>query len=274
MKDKLLLLIKGVLLGMALIIPGISAGTMAFITGLYSPLISFLSTAQSIIFKKEFGKLNRLFFNLLPVFIGVFLGLIFTIQWVYSLVTAFPVLSYSFFSGIILASVPFLLKQTKINIHNIWILFLSAVLSCALSYFNPASFSSHFWLFLSVYLSGLAMLLPGVSGSYILILMGTYKEVLGLLKSFTTISLLILFIAVFSLFSCSKWIQYLLERYRNYTMICLTGLTLGGGIGVFPLKSIEELQQSGQINVILLFAAIFLVFMIQYLCRMFRNEKK
>ena len=273
MKDKFLSLIKGILLGMALIIPGISAGTMAFITGLYAPLISFLSTAPSAIFKREFVKLNRLFFNLLPVFSGALLGLVLSVQWVYSLITAFPVLSYSFFSGIILASVPFLLKQTKINIHSLWILFLAAGLSFVLSYFNPVSLSSYFWIFLSVFLSALAMLLPGTSGSYVLILMGTYTEVLGLLKSFSTMSLLILFVAVLSLLSCSKWIQYLLDRFKNYTMICLTGLTLGGGMGVFPLKSIEEFQQRGIKSTILLLIGVLLVFIIQCLWNYFSTRK-
>ena len=269
MKDKLLSLIKGILLGMALIIPGISAGTMALITGLYPPLISFLSETQSAVFKRKFQKLNPLFFNLLPAFTGILIGLILTIQWIHSLITAFPILSHSFFAGIILASVPFLLKKVKINTHSASILFLSAGLSFSLSYLNPAPISSDFWIFLSVYLAVLAMLLPGASGSYILILMGTYTEVLGLLKSVSIASVLVLGTAVFSLFSCSKLIQYLLDRYKNHTMLCLTGLTLGGGMGIFPLKSIEEFQQKGLKNLILLFIGVFLVFSVQYLQKCF-----
>ena len=273
MKDKLLSLMKGVLLGVALIVPGISAGTMALITGLYSPLISFLSTTQNFIFKRQFLKLNYLFLNLLPVFIGVFLGLTLSIQWVYSLITSFPILSYSLFTGIILASIPFLLKQAKINFHNMWILCLFTLLSFALSYFNPVSVSSNLWIFLSVYLAALAMLLPGTSGSYILILMGTYSEVLGTLKSFSLKSVFILFIAVLSLLSCSKLIQYLLDRHKNYTMISLIGLTLGGGVGVFPLRSIEQFQQHGLESFILLFIGICLIPIVQYLWQYFSSRK-
>ena len=273
MKNNFLSLMKGALLGMALIIPGISAGTMALITGLYSPLISFLSNTQSAIFKREFLKINHLFLQLLPVFIGTFLGLTFAIQWVYSLITTFPILSYSFFSGIILASVPFLLKQTSMNIHSLWVLILFTLISFSLSYFNPISVSSDVWIFLSVYLATLAMLLPGTSGSYILILMGTYTEVLEILKNFSIKSLFILGVAVLSLLSCSKLIQYLLDRYKNYTMICLTGLTLGGGIGVFPLRSTEAFQQKGLESFTLLFIGIFLVFIVQYLWRYFSSRK-
>ena len=272
MKNKLLSLIKGCLLGMALIIPGVSAGTMAFITGLYSPLISFLAETQNAIFKRKFKKLNPLFLNLFPVFTGILLGLILTIQWIHSLITIFPILSYSLFAGIILASVPFLLKQTKMNVHSLWILFLSAGLSFALSYFNPVSISSYFWIFLSVYIAVLAMLLPGASGSYILILMGTYTEVLGLLKSVSTTSVLVLGTAALSLLSCSKLIQYLLDRHKNSTMICLTGLTLGGGMGVFPLKSIEEFQQKGLKSFTLLFIGVFLVFSVKYLQKYFSQQ--
>ena len=273
MKDKLSSVIKGLLLGMALIIPGISAGTMALITGLYSPLISFLSTAQSFIFKTQILKLYRLFLSLLPVFIGIFLGLALSIQWVYFLVAKFPILSYSFFTGVILASIPFLLKQTKINFYNVWILCLFTLLSFALSYFDSVSVSSLFWIFLSVYLAALAMLLPGTSGSYILILMGTYSEVLEILNSFSIKTLLILLTAVLSLFSCSKWIQYLLNKHKNYTMISLTGLTLGGGMGVFPLKSIEQFQKNAWESFFLLFIGIFLIFIVQYLWNYFSLQK-
>jgi len=273
MKNNLLSLTKGIFLGIALIVPGISAGTMALITGLYSPLISFLSSIQSAIFKRNFFKINHLFIPLLPVFIGTLLGLVFAVQWVYSLITTFPILSYSFFSGIILASAPFLLKQTTINISSVWVLLLFTLISFSLSYFNPVSISSDVWIFLSVYLATLAMLLPGTSGSYILILMGTYTEVLEILKNFSTKLLFILCVAVLSLLSCSKLIQYLLNRYKNYTMISLTGLTLGGGIGIFPLKSSEAFRQRGLESFILLFVGIFLVFIVQYLWCYFSSQK-
>jgi len=273
MKNNLLSLTKGIFLGIALIVPGISAGTMALITGLYSPLISFLSSIQSAIFKRNFFKINHLFIPLLPVFIGTLLGLVFAVQWVYSLITTFPMLSYSFFSGIILASAPFLLKQTTINISSVWVLLLFTLISFSLSYFNPVSISSDVWIFLSVYLATLAMLLPGTSGSYILILMGTYTEVLEILKNFSTKLLFILCVAVLSLLSCSKLIQYLLNRYKNYTMISLTGLTLGGGIGIFPLKSSEAFRQRGLESFILLFVGIFLVFIVQYLWCYFSSQK-
>jgi len=273
MKNNLLSLTKGIFLGIALIVPGISAGTMALITGLYSPLISFLSSIQSAVFKRNFFKINHLFIPLLPVFIGTLLGLVFAVQWVYSLITTFPILSYSFFSGIILASVPFLLKQTTINISSVWVLLLFTLISFSLSYFNPVSISSDVWIFLSVYLATLAMLLPGTSGSYILILMGTYTEVLEILKNFSTKLLFILCVAVLSLLSCSKLIQYLLNRYKNYTMISLTGLTLGGGAGIFPLKSSEAFRQRGLESFILLFVGIFLVFIVQYLWCYFSSQK-
>ncbi len=271
MKDNLLSSVKGILLGIALIIPGISAGTMALITGLYFPLISFLADSQSIIFKKEFSKFYGLFLSLLPVFIGIFLGLALSVQWVYLFIEAFPILSYSFFTGVILASVPFLLKQTKINFYNMWILCLTTLLSFALSYLHPTAVSSPFWIFLSVYLAALAMLLPGASGSYILILMGTYSDVLERLNSLSLNAFLILFTAVLSLLSCSRWIQYLLNTHKNYTMISLTGLTLGGGMGVFPLKSTEQFQQSTLESFSLLFMGAFLVLSLHFLRKFFHK---
>lgn len=273
MKNKILSLIKGILLGIALIVPGISAGTMALITGLYSSLIFFLSSTQDLIFKRHFLKLFHLFTNLLPVFIGIFIGFALSIQWIHSLITKFPILSYSFFSGAILASIPFLLKQTKVNIYSLWVLCLFTLLSFILSYFDPVFIVSDFWIFLSVYLATLAMLLPGTSGSYILILMGTYSAVLDLLKSFSIKSFFILLAAVLSLLSCSKLIQHLLNRHKNYTMLSLTGLTLGGGIGVFPLKSMEDIQQDGLKGFIFLFMGISLVFIIQYLWQYFSSRK-
>ena len=272
-QNKAVSLFKGILLGIALIIPGISAGTMALITGLYSPLISFLSKIPGIFSKKQFLKFCKNFFQLLPVFIGVFLGLALSIHWAASLIAKFPILSYSFFSGIILASIPLLLKKTKINFRNMWILYLSALGSFILSYFDPIFVSSQLWIFLSVYLAVLAMLLPGASGSYILILMGTYSEVLALLKNFSEKSLIILGAALLSLLSCSKWIQYLLNKHKNHTMISLTGLTLGGGMGIFPLKSAVQFQQSALGSFSLLFAGAFLVLSLHLLRKFFQKTK-
>ena len=242
MRNSILLGLKGSLIGVALVVPGLSAGTMAFITGLYSTFISFLSSFPSSLLSREWKKITKSFLFLSPAFLGILLSFLISARWVILIIEKFPLDFNSFFSGVILMSVFYLSKQMKIDIIHLFIAGLSALFSFSLSFnaelfFNEglaSEFLGNFWFFLSVYLSILAMLLPGVSGSYILMIMGSYSRFLTSFQN-VSIDLLIIGLAFFvSLFSGVKWIKYLMDKKREKMMAFLTGLTLGGGLGIFP----------------------------------------
>ena len=240
MKNSILLGLKGSLIGVALVVPGLSAGTMAFITGLYSTFISFLSSFLPSVLNREWRKITKSFLFLSPAFLGILISFLISARWVILVIEKFPLDFNSFFSGVILMSVVYLSKQMKLDAVHIVIAILSALFSFSLSFKTKLLFSltgelfGTFWFFLSVYLSILAMLLPGVSGSYILMIMGSYSRFLTAFQDLS-VDLIIIGLAFFvSLFSGVKWIKYLMDKKREKMMAFLTGLTLGGGFGIFP----------------------------------------
>ncbi len=184
-KQSWVLFLKGSLIGMALVIPGVSAGTMALITGLYSSLIHALSSLKIsiLINRKEFLKNWYTFSYLIPALIGSVFGFYIIIQWMTFFINEYPLQTYCLFSGIILSSIPFLYRQIKISKLGIGLFILFAFLTFCFSFFQSVFFSGYFWLFLSVYLAIGAMFLPGVSGSYILVVMGTYPRIISDVQS-------------------------------------------------------------------------------------------
>ena len=255
----LFLILKGGIIGLALAIPGVSAGTLAFITGLYSRLISFISSILPFLLKRKWKLLWSSMLPLLPVFSGMIFSFLLAAWWIVLLIEQFPVLSYSFLSGIILMSVAYLFRHMKFSAMNFIIFFVSAVFSFGLSFFQELFFDGFFWFFISVYFSVLAMLLPGVSGSYILVLTGTYSRFLTAFHTFSLDLLVIFFALVISLVSGSQFIQYLLQNKKERMMAFLTGLTLGGGVGIFPLKTQIQFTEKGVLSFISFALAVFLV---------------
>ena len=149
MKNKLILFLKGGLIGMALAIPGVSAGTMALITGLYTPIIHILSSITiSSLTRKTLTALWRSYSDLVYVFIGSFVGLYLAVQWMVFFVKTYPLQMYSLFSGIILASIPFLYQQMKRNKMGLGVFLISAVFTFGLSFFQSFFFQGYFWIFL------------------------------------------------------------------------------------------------------------------------------
>ena len=274
MKNKLILFLKGGLIGMALAIPGVSAGTMALITGLYTPIIHVLSsiTISSLTRKTSFRNLWLAHSGLVYVFLGSLAGLYWAVQWMMFFVKTYPLQMYSLFSGIILASIPFLFQQMKRNKMGIGIFLISAVFTFGLSFFQSIFFQGYFWIFLSIYLAVGAMLLPGVSGSYILIIMGTYSHILEDVQSFSWKIFFYIITGALSLITVSKWIRYLLKHYPAMTLSCLTGMTLGGGAGIFPLKTPQQFIESGWSGFLFLTGGAVSVFLLQYLTQLYKNR--
>ena len=270
MKNKLILFLKGGLIGIALAIPGISAGTMALITGLYTPIIHILSSISSFTRKTSFTALWRSSSFLIYVFLGSLAGLYLAVQWMTFLIKTYPLQTYSLFSGIILASIPFLYQQMKRNSIGIGVFLISAILTFGLSFFQSIFFQGYFWIVLSIYLAVGAMLLPGVSGSYILIIMGVYSHVLEDIQRFSWKVIFYIITGALSLITVSKWIRHLLKHYPAMTLSCLTGMTLGGGAGIFPLKSSQQFIENGWAGFLFLAIGAISTFLLQYLTTLYK----
>ncbi|KAB1154553.1 DUF368 domain-containing protein [Tenacibaculum aiptasiae] len=245
-KDYMVITLKGIAMGAADVVPGVSGGTIAFISGIYEELLgsisnvnlSLLKTLKSKGFKEAWKQLNGNF--LASLFIGVFISIVSLAKVISWLLVNHPILLWSFFFGLVLASVIYIAKQiTKWNAVSIVLLVLGAVLAYYITTLNPmvSENSSTLFMFFAGAIAICAMILPGISGSFILVLLGAYKPVLAAInnRDITTIVAVGLG-AIIGLLSFSRVLKYLFANYKNYTLAALTGFIIGSLNKIWPWK--------------------------------------
>ncbi|MCG6878467.1 MAG: DUF368 domain-containing protein [Deltaproteobacteria bacterium] len=251
----LLLTAKGFCMGAADVVPGVSGGTMAFIMGIYEELIdairSFdLRSLKLILSAKIKGFLEYTHWRfLLPLGFGILLA-VFSLSKVLSwLLQNQPVLIWSFFLGLILASVVMVSRRVESWLPLTWCSLLAGLVGIYLLVgLAPGATPDSYWfLFLSGAVAICAMVLPGISGSFILVLMGKYQYIL---EAVNDRNLLVLFIvaagACVGLAAFSRLLGWLLTRYHDYMVAFLTGLMLGSLRKVWPFKeTLESITGSG-----------------------------
>ena len=241
-------------MGAADVVPGVSGGTIAFISGIYEELITSINNVDPALLKiwKNEGfnsfwkKLNGNF--LVALFLGIFISLFSLATLVSWLLENEPILLWSFFFGLVAASIFFVGKEiAKWNLATVIMLLLGA----AIAYFIttlPASenASSLPYLFMSGALAVCAMILPGISGAFILVLLGSYKTILDAvhereIKVIVTVALG----AIFGLLSFAKLLKWMFSHYKNLTLALLTGFILGSLNKIWPWKVILEAKTIG-----------------------------
>jgi len=226
LKEKLVFFLKGAFMGLADIVPGVSGGTIALITGIYERLIEAI---ESIKLKNwrgvDFG-------FLLPLGLGITVSFLLVSRVILFLLARYESSIYAFFFGLILASaVAVHRRASKLDVRDLTFSFFGfvvAFLVVGLEYFQL--FHSPVVLFSSGFLAICAMLLPGVSGSFVLLLLGQYEYMLGAIHNFQAqyIEVLVFLGGCFtSLFAFSRFIGWLLENYENVAFSFLVGLMLG-----------------------------------------------
>ena len=243
LNNQSILFIKGMAMGISDLIPGISGGTIALLLGIYKDFISSLKSInyKSFIylvrldFKKLNNQLNLCF--LLPVFFGILLSIFIFSSLISFLLLDYKVLLFSFFFGLIFFSSIRLISSLKpTSTLDFSTVFVGLVIG--LSFFFVSSLStsnSIFSIFLAGFIAISAMLLPGISGSYILLILGKYEFMLDSISSFNWINILIFsFGAVTGILSFSKMIHYLLKNYYRSTIFFLSGLMMGALNKVWP----------------------------------------
>ena len=245
-KDYFVIGLKGLAMGAADVVPGVSGGTIAFISGIYEELLGSISNVNMNLFKtlKSQGvkaaciQLNGSF--LLALFTGIFVSIVSLAKIIKYLLENEPILVWSFFFGLVLASVIYIAKQiTKWNLFAFVILILGAILAYYITTLNPliSENSSTPFIFLAGAIAICAMILPGISGSFILVLLGAYKPVLNALndRDITTISVFLAG-AVVGLLSFSRVLKWLFKHYKNQTLAVLTGFIVGSLNKIWPWK--------------------------------------
>ena len=254
--ENIKLYFKGMAMGVADAFPGISGGTMALILGIYKELISSISVINFSLFKtlknegfNEFWrKLNGTF--LLILFSGIISSLVVFMNIASFLIDNFPILIWSFFLGLVSASIYIILKPTDLfnfnktqNILINWFLLLSSLyisyLLTSLPEINNLN-ENLIFIFFAGLIASCAMILPGVSGSYILVILGLYKNMSKALINLELDKIVIFgFGVILGLTSFSKLVKWGFDKFPNKILIAMTGLILGSIHKLWPWKSNE-----------------------------------
>lgn len=245
-KDYFVIMLKGLAMGAADVVPGVSGGTIAFISGIYEELLTSISAVSFKSLKllksegvKSFWKaINGNFLISLAVGIGIsILSLVKLISW---LLENKPILLWSFFFGLVLASILYIGKQiTQWKFLTVFLLILSAFVAYWITTLEPlvSEDTSPIYLFFAGALAICAMILPGISGAFILVLLGAYKSVLEAVDNKDVKLIAIIGAgAIVGLLTFSRILKWLFVHYKNMTLAILTGFVLGSLNKIWPWK--------------------------------------
>ncbi|WP_298488553.1 DUF368 domain-containing protein [uncultured Maribacter sp.] len=245
----LFITLKGIAMGAADVVPGVSGGTIAFISGIYEELINSINNVRPSLFTtlkndglKPFWKHANGNF-LAALFLGIFISLFSLATIVSWLLENEPILLWSFFFGLVSASIFFVGKEIeKWNATAVIALIFGAAIAFYITTLPPnENVESLPFLFLSGALAVCAMILPGISGAFILVLLGSYKTILEAvhernIKIVITVGLG----AIFGLLSFAKLLKWMFANYKNITLALLTGFIVGSLNKIWPWKKVLE----------------------------------
>ena len=246
LKDYIIISLKGMAMGAADVVPGVSGGTIAFISGIYEELLNSISSFKfSLInvlknegIKVVWKKINGSF--LLALFIGICFSVLSLAKLIENLLENHPILIWSFFFGLVLASIIYIAKQIKLwNIKCYLYLIFGLIFAYYITTLNPVitQNSSPWFLFLAGMIAICAMILPGISGSFILVLLGAYKPILNAINTKDFFSIIIIMAgAVLGLLTFSRVLKWLFSTYKNYTLALLIGFIAGSLNKIWPWK--------------------------------------
>lgn len=249
LKDYAMLMLKGMGMGAADVVPGVSGGTIAFIVGIYEELINSIKSINItsirllLTFKlAAFWKaINGNF--LLAILSGICISVFSLAKLITYLLTAHPILIWSFFFGLVLSSTYFVSKRiTKWKPGTVISFIAGAVIAYYITVATPTETPNDLWfIFLCGAIAICAMILPGISGSFILVLLGKYFYVMEAVKTFNiTIILVFGCGAAIGITSFSNVLSFLLRKYHNLTIAILAGFMLGSLNKVWPWKETIE----------------------------------
>lgn len=238
--EPFLIFIRGLLMGSADIVPGISGGTIALITGIYEHLVHAISkinfTFIKPLFKGDFSKFKVRFKQeidykfFIPLILGIAIAMISLARLINYCMDVYTAVTFSFFLGLIIASAYVLYKQiSKLNIKHVILTIIGFILAYIFVSLNPIA-ATHTLpvLFISGLIAICAMILPGISGSFLLLLLGQYEYMLGAIESMRFTEIIVFIIgAVIGILGFSKILNYLLEKYKEATMAFLIGIMVG-----------------------------------------------
>lgn len=260
LKHYLGVMLKGAGMGAADVVPGVSGGTIAFMTGIYEELVGSLNNinakAVKLLFTgrfKEFWEhINGKF--VVSVLAGILISVLTLAKVMTYLLEMHPIQTWAFFFGLIVASSIFMIRDIKgWNLKEVVFLALGVVLGVTVCTLSPTNTPETLWfIFLSGAIAICAMILPGISGSFILLILGKYHFVLKQVDDLTSgvVGRNVLILGVFVL-GCvvgillfSKFIHWLLGKWEKQTLIVLIGFIIGSLVKVWPWSDQAALAEA------------------------------
>jgi len=240
----------GFAMGSADVVPGVSGGTVAFIVGIYEELIGSIRAVGRPVFWsavlglrwREAIQIINLFF-LFAVGIGIVSAILLLAPGIEWMLINQPVIIWSFFFGLVVASIVVIIPRVKIWSISRWVtLALGAVGGFWIVGLVPVQTPETWWfILLSGAIAICAMILPGISGSFILVLLGKYQFIINAVNQRDLVSLMFFAIgAVVGLVSFAQVLSWLFRRYHDLTVAALTGLMIGSLRKVWPWKEVLQ----------------------------------
>ena len=279
--DYITLFFKGIFMGIADAMPGISGGTIALLLGIYEELIGSISELKISLFSKLINKGFKSFWEklngnfLLVLISGIGISLISFVKISASFLESFPLFIWSFFLGLIFATVYVIYKLIN-QWHNLnfFFLIISIIFSIFLSSFSAYDTDeiSLLYILFSGIVASSAMILPGISGSLILVILGVYAY---LIKALDNLELIVIFTfisgAIIGLLGFSKILKYLFNNHREATYTIMLGLVIGSIKNVWPWNKSFSTELSN-LNLFLSIALVILGFVIVILLEKIKKD--
>jgi len=250
-KKSVLIAVKALGMGAADTVPGVSGGTIAILTGIYQRLILLITSFDHHWFKlvltgqikQAINKVDWEF--LVPFLIGIASGVVLLAKAVDYFLEHYPPVLWAGFCGLLIISSYYLLKQYARRQFSDWALFIIGVAFAAWLSFQPGialHFGNPLHLFFAGAIAICAMILPGISGSFILLLMGLYEPVIERVADPVRLLELWPFMigALFGILSFSHLLKWLLNKFEHSVMMLLTGFIIGALIKVWPWQFTPE----------------------------------
>lgn len=248
MKEKLILFIKGIVLGVAFVIPGVSGGTLAVLLGIYEELIEAASN-----FYKSIADFKKYIMYLLPIGLGVVFSVAVFAKLIKFGLDKAPIITILIFLGMIIGGIPALVrnvKGTKTNLKDMTLMLVGLIIVISMLIFHKSnsnvvltnmSITGYITLFLVGAIAAVTMVVPGISGSFTLMLIGYYEPILNLVNDITSFknlgpNLILIFTFMLGVFIgiifISKIIEWCLKHYKRETYYAIIGFVLSSIISV------------------------------------------
>ena len=259
-KNYLTVGIKGACMGAADVIPGVSGGTIAFITGIYDQLVGSIASINAEAFRLLLRGQLKAFWRhinggfLLSLIAGIGISVITLAGLMQMLLTTCPIQTWAFFFGLIVASSIFILRGISgWHLREYIMVILGVLLGATVCTLSPTQTPDGLWfIFLSGAIAICAMILPGISGSFILLILGKYQYIMGCISdliSGTEVGRNLLTLGVFAagalvgILGFSKLLHWLLARWNKEVLIVMAGFIIGSLVKIWPWGNPEAMLQ-------------------------------